>query len=226
MNNFINIKNLKKYFKSGDVVLKVLDNLNFSVNQGKISVITGESGVGKSTLLSLIGGLDNVTDGEIFINSIDLTKLNEKELAPFRANNIGFVFQYHFLLQEFTAYENILLPYMIKNNNVPNKTQKYVNELLDLVNLKDRKNHKPGQLSGGECQRISLLRALVNKPQIIIADEPTGNLDEKNSLMVFKLIQSLNRKFKFTFLIATHNMLIKKYSDEIYLLRNGILHKR
>lgn len=226
MNNIITINNLKKYFKSGDSILKVLDDLNLSIRKGDIVAITGESGVGKSTLLSLMGGLDNITSGEIFIKGKEISKLQEKESTSFRAENLGFVFQNHYLLSEFTAYENILLPTLIKRQERENVIEKYINELLDLVHLKDRRHHKPGTLSGGECQRIALLRALVNRPEIVMADEPTGNLDEKNTVIIFDLIKRLNKKYKVTFIIATHNFLIKKYCDELYVIKQGKIFKR
>ncbi len=226
MNNLVDIQKLRKYFKSGDDTLKVLDDLNLQVNKGSIVTVTGESGVGKSTLLALIGGLDYVTEGRIIIQNQDITKLSEKAMTLFRCNNIGFVFQHHFLLPEFTAYENIILPYLVRNNTIDNATKKYIAELISIVGLEDRMEHKPGELSGGECQRTALLRALINKPQIVVADEPTGNLDEKTTKIIFELIKKLNKKYKFTFIIATHNLLIKKYSHKFYVLKNGKLAKR
>ncbi len=226
MNNLVDVQNLKKFFKSGDDTLKVLDGLDLQVKKGSIITITGESGVGKSTLLALLGGLDYVTDGQIIIQNQDITKLAEKEMTLFRCDNIGFVFQHHFLLPEFTAYENIILPYLIKNNTIDRITKNYIKDLISIVGLEDRMTHKPGELSGGECQRTALLRALVNKPQIIIADEPTGNLDEKTTRVIFGLIKKLNKKYKFTFIIATHNLLVKKYTHQFYVLKNGKLLKK
>lgn len=226
MNNIIKIKNLQRYFQSGHDILKVIDSLNCDVKPGSIVTFTGESGVGKSTLLALIGGLDSITGGSIIIKDVNITELNEKEMADFRADNIGFVFQNHFLLPEFNAYENIILPYYIKHNILSNEIKKYIDELVSDVGLADRMKHKPGKLSGGECQRVALLRALINKPEIIIADEPTGNLDEKNTLIIFRLIKTLNKKYNFTFLIATHNLLIKKFTHYFYVIKKGQLFKR
>ncbi|MDD5066709.1 MAG: ABC transporter ATP-binding protein [bacterium] len=226
MNKLIEIINLKKHFKSGAQTLKVLDDLNFSVQKGEIIAVTGESGVGKSTLLSLIGGLDSVTAGEIRIREKDITRLGETELTQFRGDYIGFVFQNHFLLNEFTAYENILIPHLIRKRKLTRDTDRYILGLLDMVRLRERKDHKPGELSGGECQRIALLRALMNRPEIVIADEPTGNLDEKNSMLIFDLMRTLNRKFKVTFIIATHNQAVRKYSDDIYVLKQGKIFRK
>ncbi|MBU1076934.1 MAG: ABC transporter ATP-binding protein [Spirochaetes bacterium] len=226
MNNIITIEELQKHFTSGHDLLKVIDELNFQVKKGSIVTITGESGVGKSTLLSLIGGLDSVTGGRILIKDTDITKIDEKEMADFRAQNLGFVFQHHFLLPEFTAYENIILPFYVRHNTLPDPVKKYIDDLIREVGLQDRMSHKPGQLSGGECQRTALLRALICRPEIVIADEPTGNLDEKNTLIIFKLISHLNKKYKFTFLVATHNLLIKKYSHYYYVIRKGRLFKK
>lgn len=226
MNEIIKVNKLQKYFQSGPDTLKVIDDLNAVINPSTINTITGESGVGKSTLLSLISGLDDITSGEIIIKGVDITKLNEKELADFRVDNIGFVFQYHYLLPEFDAYENIILPYYIKHNTLNSKVKKYVDDLIKEVGLENRKHHKPGQLSGGECQRIALLRSLINKPQIVLLDEPTGNLDEKNTKLIFDLIKFLNKKYKFTFLIATHNLMVKKYTNTFYVLRSGKLVKK
>jgi lipoprotein-releasing system ATP-binding protein len=206
--------------------LKVLDDLNLSVPKAHILAVTGESGVGKSTLLSLIGGLDSATAGEVNIRGQDITRLTEEKLSRFRAENIGFVFQNHFLLSEFTAYENILLPYLVRADRQTKDVNGHILELLDMVNLRERKDHKPGQLSGGECQRVALLRALVNKPQIVIADEPTGNLDEKNTRLIFELIKDLNKRFKVTFIIATHNLLVKRFSHEVQVIRQGKIFKR
>lgn len=226
MSDIIQASRLRKYFQSGSVTLKVLDDLDLSVPAGRILAVTGESGVGKSTLLSLLGGLDSPTSGRILFAGRDIAPLSEEELAAFRAAHTGFVFQNHFLLSEFSAYENILLPAMLKKSGLTKKQERYVLDLLGMVNLRERKDHRPGQLSGGECQRVALLRALVNHPRLVIADEPTGNLDEKNTRLVFRLIRDLNRKYRVTFIIATHNPLIREFAHDVCVIRQGKIHKK
>ncbi|MBN1897161.1 MAG: ABC transporter ATP-binding protein [Spirochaetes bacterium] len=221
----LQIKGLVKNFQSGSTILEVLQGLDLEVNEGDCIAIMGESGVGKSTLLSLIGGLDSVTEGSIRINDTQITQLDERDLAHFRARFLGFMFQYHYLLPEFNALENVFLPLLIKEKNFKKEFEKKARELLEEVGLKGRLFHKPGELSGGECQRVALSRALVKKPKLVIADEPTGNLDDKNTQIVFDLITSLNKKYNTTFIIATHNKKIVQYARKVYLLENGKLNK-
>lgn len=228
MNNeiILSVKNLHKYFQSGVTTLKVLTGIDLTVKKGEIVVITGESGAGKTTLLSLIGGIDSPTSGSIKIKNIEITNLNEEELNKFRAKYLGFMFQYHYLLPEFTALENVYIPLLITEKRFKkdfyNKAKKFLKE----VGLETRINHKPSALSGGECQRVALSRALVKNPEIVIMDEPTGNLDEKNSALVIDLIKKLNKKYENTFIIATHNLEFLKIADTAYLLKSGVLHKR
>ncbi len=219
----LEIKNLHKYFSSGDTILKVLNGLNLDVEKGKVIAITGESGVGKSTLLSLIGGLDAVTEGSIKFKQIEITNLNEEQLNHFRAKYVGFMFQFHYLLPEFNAIENVYLPLMIKEKRYKKEFFSSARLILKEVGLEERMYHKIGELSGGECQRIALSRALVKNPEIVIADEPTGNLDDKNTDVVFNLISKLNKKFGTTFIIATHNMKVKKIAHKVYVLKQGKL---
>ncbi len=222
----LKVTNLKKYFTQGNSDLKVLDGLNFELKKGDIAVIVGESGVGKSTFLSLLGGLDKVTEGDIIFNDQNITQLNEDELSEIRAKSIGFIFQFHYLLPEFTALENTFLPLWVKNKKFKKEFVEKAKEILSEVGLEDRLNHKPGKLSGGECQRVALARALITEPELVIADEPTGNLDDKNTKLVFSLIKKLNRKYNISFLIATHNMEVKKITNKIYLLKSGRLFKK
>jgi len=224
-NEILIVENLHKYFHSGGTILKVLQGIDLKVLKGSIVTITGESGVGKSTLLSLIGGIDTPTDGKIKIKGLDITELNEEELSKFRAETLGFVFQFHFLLPELTALENLFVPFLIKGYKNRNNFYKKSIELLEEVGLEKRWHHKPSELSGGECQRVALARALVKNPEIVIADEPTGNLDEKNSKVVIKLIKNLNKKYGNTFIIASHNLEFTKISDESYVIKNGKIYK-
>ncbi len=227
MNEIIlEIKNLHKYFQTGDTILKVLKGLDLKVKKGQIVAITGESGVGKSTLLSLIGGLDFVTDGSIKIKQTEITKLDQEQLNIFRAQYIGFMFQFHYLLPEFNAIENVFLPLMIKEKRFKKEFFNKAKTVLKEVGLEKRIYHKPGELSGGECQRIALSRALVKNPEIVIADEPTGNLDDKNTEIVFNLIAKLNKKYKTTFIIATHNLQVTKIAHQVFILKNGRLYVR
>ncbi len=221
----LKVKNLKKFFIQGGITLKVLENLNMDVYKKDIIVIMGESGVGKSTLLSLIGGLDTVTSGEIIFKNYDITKYQGDKLADIRAKYIGYIFQFHYLLPEFTALENVMLPIWIKSKKYSKHFITEAENLLSEMGLSDRLNHKPGKLSGGECQRVALARAIITNPELVIADEPTGNLDDKNTKIVFSLMKKLNRKYGTTFLIATHNIEARKIANRIYTLKNKKLYK-
>ncbi len=221
----LSVKNLKKYFTQGRETLHVLENLNLELFKKDIVIIMGESGVGKSTLLSLVGGLDKVTDGEIWFKDINISRLKGDALASIRAEYIGYIFQFHYLLPEFTALENTFLPLWIKHGKYKKEFVNRAAGLLIDVGLGDRLNHKPGELSGGECQRVALARAIINNPELVIADEPTGNLDDKNTRHIFSLMKKLNRKYNTTFLIATHNIEAKKISNKIYTLKNKRLYK-
>ncbi len=218
----VEIKNLHKYFESGSSTLKVIKGLHLEINRGEIIGIVGESGVGKSTLLSLIGGIDSVTSGSIKIKETVITDMSEDELNKFRADYIGFMFQYHFLLPEFNSLENVMLPLLIKGGKERVDVER-IKKLLNQVGLESRIYHKPDKLSGGECQRVALCRAVVKNPEIVIADEPTGNLDDKNTDMIFKFIEKLNKKYNTTFIIATHNMKIREIASKVYELKNGVL---
>lgn len=222
----LEIKNLHKYFQSGDTVLKVLEGLELKVKSGEIIAITGESGVGKSTLLSLIGGLDSVTEGSIKIRNTEITELSEEELNIFRARYIGFMFQFHHLLQEFNALENVFLPLLIKEKRLKKNFFDKAKLILKEVGLQSRMYHKIGELSGGECQRIALSRAIIKQPELVIADEPTGNIDAKNTEIVFDLIKKLNKKYNTTFIIATHNLEFARIAHSVFTLKNGKLFLR
>lgn len=200
--------------------LPVLKGVDIEIEKGEIVCIAGSSGAGKSTLLHILGTLDVADKGEIIIDGKSVSKLKGKKLASFRNEHIGFVFQFHHLLPEFTALENISIPGWIagkKNKDV----EKRAKELLELLNLKDRGEHKPGQLSGGEQQRVAVARALINNPSIVMADEPTGNLDSENAKELHNLFMDLRNRFQQTFLIVTHNEQLAQLSDRLLHMKDG-----
>lgn len=205
--------------------LKVLDNVDFYVEGPKIVSIVGKSGSGKSTLLHTIGTLDKADAGKLYIKGDDISTYSEKQLAAFRNQHIGFIFQFHHLLEEFDAVENVMIPALIKGESKA-KAKKEAERLLDYLGLKERLSHKPSQLSGGEQQRVAVARALINKPSIIFADEPTGNLDAANSAETHQLFVKLKQDFNQTFIIVTHNLELADLSDEVYLMDNGKLIKQ
>lgn len=197
--------------------LQVLKGIDLNVHKSEIAAIVGKSGAGKSTLLHILGTLDNPDEGQMLFEEIDVYKLNDKQIANFRANDIGFIFQFHHLLPEFTALENVTIASRIAGNYDETKAK----QLLDEVGLADRINHKPSELSGGEAQRVAIARALVNSPKIILADEPTGNLDTENADSIIELIFKLRDKFKQTFVIVTHNEEFALKCDRIIKMVDG-----
>ena len=200
--------------------LAVLKGVDIEISKGEIVCIAGSSGAGKSTLLHILGTLDSADKGEIFIDQANVNQLKGKKLASFRNHHIGFVFQFHHLLPEFSALENICIPGWIagrKNRDV----EKRGIELLELLNLKDRGEHKPGELSGGEQQRVAVARALINNPSIVMADEPTGNLDSANAKELHNLFIDLRNRFQQTFLIVTHNEELAQLSDRLLHMKDG-----
>lgn len=220
MDNIIKLTNINKSF--GNVVkTQVLYDINISFEEGSFNSIIGESGSGKSTLLNLIGTLDKPSSGEVYINSSRIDTLNKNELAELRNETIGFIFQFHYLLPEFTALENVLLPYRIKNSKVSKDVMKRAEDLLDLVGLTEVKNNLSVNMSGGQQQRTAIARALMNNPKIILADEPTGNLDSETSETIYNLMRDINKKFNTTFIIITHDDRIAKKTDRIIEIRDG-----
>ncbi len=209
-------KNIRKKF--GD--LEILKGVDLEINQGEIVSIVGSSGAGKTTLLTILGTLDRASEGEVIINNESVFKLNEKKLAAFRNQNIGFVFQFHQLLPEFTAIENVCFPAMIAKKS-KKESEKRAQELLELFNLKDRVNHKPSELSGGEQQRVAVARALINNPKVIFADEPSGNLDSVNAKELHQLFFKLRDEFNQTFVIVTHNSELAAMADRTLVMRDG-----
>lgn len=211
-------KAIYKSFKG----LQVLKGVDISISNKEVVSIVGKSGSGKSTLLNILGTLDEPDQGSVVIDGNDVTKLSSNELARFRNQKIGFVFQFHHLLPEFTALENVMIPGLIQKKD-KTKTQNKAKELLDYLGLSERFEHKPGQLSGGEQQRVAVARALVNDPQIVFADEPSGNLDLASSDDLHQLIFKLRNDFNQSFIIVTHNLELARMSDRSLELSNGIL---
>ncbi len=202
--------------------LQILKGVDLSVHKGEIVSIVGASGAGKSTLLHIIGTLDKQDKGEISINDIDISSLSSKNLSNFRNINIGFIFQFHHLLPEFTALENICIPaYIAKKSKV--ETEKKALELLEILGLTDRAHHKPSALSGGEQQRVAVARALINKPALILADEPSGNLDSQHAKELHQLFFDLRDKFNYTFIIVTHNEDLANMADRKITMKDGLI---
>lgn len=223
MSNFVlECRNINKEFVDGKNKLQVLSNVNMQITQGAQVAIMGRSGSGKSTLLQLLCGLDNPTSGSVFVKGIDLLALNESERARFRNKHIGFIYQMHHLLPEFTALENIALPLLISGMDAKYALNE-ATQLIKSVGLKDRSEHRPAQLSGGERQRIAIARSLAMRPECVLADEPTGNLDADNAEMAFSLMQQLNRERGTSFIVVTHDQDLATRMDKIYHLQDGTL---
>ena len=220
----INAIQITKSYKNGDSKLKVLNRISIKIDSGEIITIMGQSGAGKSTLLHILGTLDYPDKGKIELNGLNINKYNKKELSLFRNQEIGFVFQSHHLIPELTVFENILVPSWIYGRG--NESIKYAEFLLEFVGLIDKKKLYPGQLSGGERSRISILRAIINRPSVILADEPTGNLDIHNSRLLIELFVKINKDFNQSILISTHDYDVAKIGDKKFILDNGHLKKR
>jgi len=220
MHEIVSVKNLSKIYGQEDVGTRVnaVDDVSFSIERNKITAIIGPSGCGKSTLLHLLGCLDKPTKGKVFLDGIDTSRLNDDKLAKLRNTKIGFVFQFFNLYPILTAIENVELPLMISNINEKQRRAKAL-ELLELVGLEKRAHHFPNQLSGGEQQRVAIARALANNPTIIIADEPTGNLDSKSSHELMKLLADLKKES--SIIVVTHDMDIAQHADRIIRMKDG-----
>jgi lipoprotein-releasing system ATP-binding protein len=218
----IKCKNICKQYSDANQTLHILNNVNMSISQGEKVAILGASGSGKSTLLHILGTLDSPDSGDVFYKEKSLFLKSKKQQAKFRNAELGFVYQFHHLLPEFSAAENVAMPLFIKGDN-----RKYAleqaTELLKKVGLKDRESHRPHQLSGGERQRVAIARALVNKPAMIFADEPTGNLDDRNTDAIYQLISDINSEYKTSFLLVTHDVKLANKMDTIMRLENGQL---
>ncbi|MFD3156917.1 ABC transporter ATP-binding protein [Haloimpatiens sp. FM7330] len=214
----LEVQNLSKIYGMGNNKVQALKDVSFSVERGEFVAIIGASGSGKSTLLHMLGGLDRPTCGKIYLDGEDVYRLNEEKLAIFRRRNVGFVFQFFNLIPVLDVEENISLPAMLDKEKVD---KKYLEEVIEMLGLKERKSHLPSELSGGQQQRVSIGRALINKPSIILADEPTGNLDSKNSKEVVELLKISCRKYNQTLIIITHDLSIAEQADRVITISDG-----
>ena len=218
--NILEVQNLCKTYGKGEAEVRALDHVSFSVGKGEFIAIVGESGSGKSTLLNVMGALDNPTSGKVLIDGKDIFSMPEKKLTVFRRQNIGFIFQSFNLIPELNVEQNITFPLLL---DYQKPDQKYVEELLEILGLKERRKHLPSQLSGGQQQRVAIGRALAARPAIIMADEPTGNLDSKNSQEVITLLKSMSAKYRQTILMITHNENHADASDRVLRMTDGRL---
>lgn len=218
----LRIEGLRKVFRSGEMDLVLFDNLSFQVAKGEMLAIVGESGTGKSTLLHILGTLDSASAGDVYCARLCLSSLSEEDAAAFRNREIGFVWQFHYLLPEFTALENVAMPLLLRGNPRQEAEAEAVRWLRE-VGLEQRGHHRSGELSGGEQQRVALARALITKPKLLLADEPTGDLDSRTADAVFELIARLHRDYQLTSLIATHNIAFARRCHRVLRLQNGRL---
>ncbi|MFC1538556.1 ABC transporter ATP-binding protein [Candidatus Latescibacterota bacterium] len=216
----LSVKYITKNYSLGSTTLEVLRGVTLDLEEGQIAAIVGESGAGKSTLLHILGMLDRPTTGHVKLNGEELSGKSDDELAKYRNRQVGFIFQFHHLMPEFNAFENVIMPGLIAGGK-PNDLRERAEYLLDRVGLTKRINHRPGELSGGELQRVAVARALINEPALVLADEPSGNLDHHNSEMLHDLIWDLANEQKCTFIIVTHDMSIAKRADRVMHLRDG-----
>ena len=214
----LKVENLTKTYGKKDTEVKALDNISFSVNKGEFIAIVGASGSGKSTLLHLIGGVDKPSSGKVYINGKDIYSLSKDEIAIFRRNEIGLIYQFYNLIPILNVKENITLPCDLEGKKVD---EKRLNEIIQMLGLENRKEHLPNELSGGQQQRVAIGRALINNPSIILADEPTGNLDSKASKEIIDLLKNSNKKYNQTILLITHDENIAKQADRIITIQDG-----
>jgi len=219
MGHLIKLENVEKTYKIGNIVVQALNKITLKINKSDFVAIQGPSGSGKSTIVNMVGCLDTPTKGEIFLERYDIAKLSESNLAQIRGKKIGFIFQTFNLISSLTALENVALPMAFQNKSRNTRLKKSV-ELLKQVGLGDRLNHLPGQLSGGQRQRVAIARALINEPEIILADEPTGNLDTKTGGEIMKLLVELNNSGK-TIILVTHNSELTKLANKVITLKDG-----
>ena len=218
--NLLEVNNICKPYGSGETAVHALKKVSFSVPKGEYVAIVGESGSGKSTLLNMIGALDTPTSGKVVIGGKEIFSMNDNRLTVFRRRNIGFIFQAFNLIPELTVEQNIIFPVLL---DYQKPDRKYLEELLTVLNLKERRNHLPSQLSGGQQQRVAIGRALITRPSLILADEPTGNLDTQNSSEVIALLKEASRKYEQTIIMITHNRSIAQSADRILQVSDGVL---
>lgn len=216
----LKIENLSKTYGKNEAKVDALKNINLSINKGEFVAIVGPSGSGKSTLLHLIGGVDKPSGGKVYINDVDIYNLKEKDLSIFRRRNVGLIYQFYNLIPVLSVKENILLPAELDNRKID---KEYLDDLLKTLGLKERENHLPNELSGGQQQRTSIGRALVNRPAIVLADEPTGNLDSKNSKEVIELLKLSVKKYKQTLVMITHDPSIALQADRVITIEDGTI---
>ena len=215
MSTIIEFKNVNKEYKSGDHILKAMDNVNFTINEGEFVVILGPSGAGKSTLLNLLGGLDSVTSGQIIVKGQNVESFNDNQLTEYRAKNVGFIFQFYNLIPNLTSVENVELMKDIVDVDIDGLS------VLESVGLKDHANQFPAQLSGGEQQRVSIARAVAKQPTMLLCDEPTGALDSKTGVLILNLLQDMSNNRNTTVVIVTHNAILAEAADKVIRIKNG-----
>ena len=218
--DLMEVKDICKTYGNGETAVQALKHVSFSVPKGEFVAVVGESGSGKSTLLNTLGALDTPTSGKVYIDGKDIFAMKEKQLTVFRRRNIGFIFQAFNLIPELTVEQNMMFPVLLDYQK-PNK--KYLEELLTVLNLKERRNHLPNQLSGGQQQRVAIGRALLTRPSLILADEPTGNLDSKNSSEVIALLHEASKKYAQTIIMITHSQSIAQTADRVLKVSDGVL---
>lgn len=218
--NLLEVRSICKTYGSGDAAVHALKNVSFDVPKGEFVAIVGESGSGKSTLLNMLGALDTPTSGSVFIDGNETFKMNDRELTIFRRRNIGFIFQAFNLIPELTVEQNIAFP-MLLDHQKPD--QRYLEDLLTVLNLKERRNHLPSQLSGGQQQRVAIGRALITRPALILADEPTGNLDSQNTSEVIALLKDASRKYEQTIIMITHSRSVAQSADRVLQVSDGMM---
>ena len=224
MNNMIiKLEDVDKYYMETGNKLHILKKLNLEVKRGEFVSILGKSGSGKSTLLNIMGLLDKIDGGKIWIDDKEVSSLNETERNNIKNHFLGFVFQFHYLMSEFTALENVMIPALLNNFKNKAEIEKEAKELLEIVGLAERMTHKPNQLSGGEKQRVAIARAMINKPKLILADEPTGNLDEDTGEMIFSLFRKINKERNQSIVVVTHARDLSQVTDRQIYLKRGVL---